>query len=172
MRGRTTLAVLFGALLLAATLPPPLAAQGWLTQTYAATARLEADAETLAHPGRSWVGLILPADVADAEVCVDTSASRVRAGGRTQVRVLIGRAGANGEEVTIRDLEFSWRESDPPLDHSRCLEAGSLLTGDHVEFRFRFFDMSPLEIQRRGKRISTLPVLKVTGWVRHDPFTG
>jgi len=169
---RPALGLLLSVLLPVACLPTRVAAREWRTQTYVVSARLEADAETLAFPGRRNQTLVLPGDVPVGEVCVSTSASAEADRGRTRVRVVISRVGDTGEDPTIQHLEFEWRESDPPLNASRCLPAVPLLAGDAVEFRFRFFDMPPLRLLRRGRRISTLPVLTVTGWVRHDPFTG
>ncbi len=169
---RPAVGLLLSVLLPVAGFSVPAAAQDWRTQTYEVSARVEAEAETLTFPRRRNQVLVLPAAVSHGEVCVRTSASTVSDRGRTRVQAVISRAGDGGEELTIQNLEFEWRESDPPLNRSRCLGAVPLLAGDAVEFRFRFYDMSPLRLLRRGRRISTLPVLTVTGWVRHDPFTG
>lgn len=172
MGSRPVAVLLMGALLGVAALPTRLVAQEWLTQTYAVSARLEADLKTLEHPGRSSLTLVVPADLPDAEVCVDASGSRSQERGRTRVRVFGRRAEGGSGQIPLPTLEFEWRESDPPLPQSRCQAIGDLLAGDLLEYRFRFFDMPPLRLLRRGRRITTLPVLTVTGWVRHDPFTG
>ncbi len=172
MRRRSVQALLPCVFAVVALLPAPLAAQGWLTQTYTVSARLEADAETAAHPDRRSVLLVVPAAVPEAEVCVDSGSSAAQISGRTRVRVVVSRAGEGGEDNVIRTAGFEWNVTDPPIHRSRCEAVGALLAGDAVEFRFRFFDMPPLRLLRRGRRISTMPVLTVTGWVRHDPFTG
>lgn len=162
---------MLGVLLANACLPAALAAQDWFRQTYEVSARLEADAETLAFPARRSQVLVLPDAVAEPQVCVDTSASAA-GDWRTRVRALVTRVDDTGKELLIEDLVFEWRESDPPLLAPRCLPTTPLLAGDAVEFRFRFFEAPPLRLQRDGRRIRTLPALTVIGWVQTDPQAG
>lgn len=171
MAVRTALVLLLIGLLACAFSPAALEAQGWLAQTHEVSARLEADAETLAFPARRNQVLVLPEGVDNAQVCVDTIASAA-GDWRTRVRVLVSRVEDDGSQSTIEDLVFEWRESDPPLNASRCQAVAPLLPGDAVEFRFRFFETPPLRLLRRDRRIATLPVLTVTGWVQTDPQAG
>ena len=172
MTPRYVLALSLWAVPVVVLLPAPVTAQGWLTQTYEVSARLEADAETAAHPERHSLLLVVPADVADAEVCVESGSTAAQTRGRNRVRTIVSRAAAGGEDSVIRTVVFEWNVADPPLHRSRCEAVGSLEAGDAVEFRFRFFDMPPLRLVRHGKRIATLPALTVTGTVRHNPFSG
>ena len=172
MRRRSVHQLLRFALPVAALLPAPLSAQGWLTQTYTVSARVEADAEAVAHPDRHKLLLVVPADVPDAEVCVEAGSTAAQTRGRNRVRVIVSRATEGGEDDVVGTAEFEWSVTDPPIHRSRCETVGALEAGDAVEFRFRFFDMPPLRLLRRGKRIAVLPLLEVTGTVRHDPFTG
>ena len=74
MASRPAAVLLLAGLLAWVCAPQALEAQDWFTQTYEVSARLEADAETLAFPARRNQVLVLPEDVADAEVCVSASA--------------------------------------------------------------------------------------------------
>ena len=159
---RSAVAPLLGGFLAVLLSGPPLAAQGWVAQSYLVSAEIETDAETLAHPSARVLRLVLPADLPLAQVCVDSSASSV---GRTRVRVFLHRA--EGEQDGDGEpIEFEWRRRSGNLT-DRCSPVGALAAGDLVEYRFAFFDMPPLRVWRRGQRIERLPSLTVAGWVEN-----
>ena len=160
------------AALLALLAPLPLAAQDWFSQHHVVFGTVEADSETLEHPAGQRLAMLLPVDVAAADVCVAHSGSREGDRGRTRVEVVVSRPQQAGAAVEIQRLQFEWHESDPPLLARRCQPAVPLFAGDLIEFDFRFFDMPRLETFRRGKQIQTLPILEIEGRVRHDPTEG
>lgn len=162
---------MLGALLLSAWTPPALEAQDEFRQTYEVSVRREADAETQAFPARLSAALVLPDGISAPRVCVITRAS-AEGDWRTRVRALVTRVDDAGKELLIDDLVFEWRESDLPFRTHRCLSTASLLAGDVVEFRFRFFETPPLRLLRDGRRIATLPVVEVVGTVETDPQAG
>ena len=170
MARRPLLALLLSAPFAVAILSTSLSAQGWNSQSYTVSAQLEADAETLRFPSRRTQALVLPEAVPAGEVCVDGPSATGSGRGRTQVRVVVSRLDEAGEDRTIQRLEFGWRRSDPPPRFCcRCQPLVPLLAGDTVEFRFRFFDMPPLRLHRQGRRVLSLPRLRVKGWVEQRP---